>query len=707
MAQGEYTSEFTGTQIDALLKKVDQRVSTPAPAEDKLITSGGVYTGLAGKTDKVTSPTVGNLPKLKADGSLEDSGKKPSDFVEKEAGKGLSTNDYTDTEKAKLGALPTNADLQTALGNKEDKSNKVTSFSSPTDTQYPSAKLVSDSLDAVKADVSSLLTKAGIAEGIADTISAGTPQEFLQRPSGGDGVNCLKRIKGKTIAWNQLVQNGNFADTSRWTTSNVTITVSNNIGSITATRDGDNYVRQTIPMVVGHKYLFTGEVNGATAGGTIFFLFFGTPGTSAGQMSFQQSAANVWEKRTYFFTCSNNSYNEIRLQNAYNGTTNQYRNVKIIDLTLMFGAGNEPSTVAEFEALYPEPYYPYTPGMLKSNDAAALLTVGCNQWDEVWEKGYYGVDGSKGDSAYIIRSVNYTKVLPNQTYYIKIPDTTIYICEYDVDKNFISRALSLSSPGTIVFGATTSYIRFCIGTAGAPVTTYNNDICINLSDASFNGTYEPYWQRVLALRISELTGIPEGGTEADRVTMFPNGLGGAGSAFDSLFVENGVTKARKTMLAEVDLGDLSWSYTGAAMYAPLSSIKDGGDSRTIPLVCSGYEAIYDGRSAADTPDKTIYNRVSPNKGVVVKDSAYTDPATFKAAVAGVKLIAEAATPIVYTDLQYADGTPFTMPATILVDNYGKEVIVPPTGATTPSAPFCCDSNYSISIANLVKKLNTL
>lgn len=38
----------------------------------------------------------------------------------------------------------------------------------------------------------------------------------------------------------------------------------------------------------------------------------------------------------------------------------------VFDLTRMFGAGNEPSTVAEFEALYPEPYYEYDAGSLLS-----------------------------------------------------------------------------------------------------------------------------------------------------------------------------------------------------------------------------------------------------------------------------------------------------------------------------------------------------
>ena len=60
------------------------------------------FVDLAGYIEKVAGATAGNLAIFKADGSIEDSNKKPSDFVEKETGKGLSTNDYDDTEKQKV-----------------------------------------------------------------------------------------------------------------------------------------------------------------------------------------------------------------------------------------------------------------------------------------------------------------------------------------------------------------------------------------------------------------------------------------------------------------------------------------------------------------------------------------------------------------------------------------------------------------------------
>ena len=48
----------------------------------------------------------------------------------------------------------------------------------------------------------------------------------------------------------------------------------------------------------------------------------------------------------------------------------------VYDLTRMFGAGNEPATVAEFEALFPESYYPYDAGSLLSVNIEGIESAG-------------------------------------------------------------------------------------------------------------------------------------------------------------------------------------------------------------------------------------------------------------------------------------------------------------------------------------------
>lgn len=52
--------------------------------------------------------------------------------------------------------------------------------------------------------------------------------------------------------------------------------------------------------------------------------------------------------------------------------------VMLIDLTQMFGEGNEPSTAEEFESMFPNSYYPYSEGELMSMSVNEVEEVGKN-----------------------------------------------------------------------------------------------------------------------------------------------------------------------------------------------------------------------------------------------------------------------------------------------------------------------------------------
>lgn len=72
------------------------------------------------KADKVQEAVDGNFAALDADGNLTDSGKKPGDFVAAQEGKGLSTNDYTNQDKAEVAKVKDKADkAKTCLGTLE------------------------------------------------------------------------------------------------------------------------------------------------------------------------------------------------------------------------------------------------------------------------------------------------------------------------------------------------------------------------------------------------------------------------------------------------------------------------------------------------------------------------------------------------------------------------------------------------------------
>ena len=447
---------------------------------------------------------------------------------------------------------------------------------------------------------------AGFAGNLVDTRSAGTRQQFAFRQSGGDGVNYMRKILGRTEAWNQLV--------------------------------GPSDTQVTIPS--GHLYYAI--INGTAS-----------VGTSDGMPISVTGGVDI-----------------------------------VVDLTL---EGLGLTTADQFRALHPLPYYAYNAGVLKNNAATGLETVGFNQWDEESEEGNINsATGANIGSSTSSRSKNYIPVVPSTNYYT---NAVIYRYGYDANKNYVwydnGGANNFSTPANV------HYIRFAQSTADLP-----EHICINLSDASRNGIYEPYWKRDIVLGLNNLACHDE-----DNNAVVVNGLDGVGTAQDELIVENGWgTKINKEM-DEVDLGDLAWSYAGGTFISTsLNAVLKFPTSvnTAANAICDKYGiAISYGEASGN--DKVLFTTwVGAGTGVqlCLNDSAYTDAATFKAAMAGVKLRFELATPKVLT----LDNP---IPALIEVDNLGTGKRLPEDTADTPQGPFESDSNYSISAANLVRKLSEL
>lgn len=344
-----------------------------------------------------------------------------------------------------------------------------------------------------------------------------TPYLFRKTPD-GSGNSCIEKLNGLSVAFNQLIQNGNFVDTSTWNPYHVTISSSDNVLTVTATDNSSNnrQVYKMISATVGHKYLISADMKCDKS--QQIYMRFGEVDSSPNKTL----AANVWDNISGIVSATTASveYNFfIKSNNNLDAGDKYYvKNAICIDLTQMFG-----STIADYlfnleaqtvgagvqkfkEFGFDAPYYPNNAGSLLSSKPVSKKVVGFNQFDEEMELGTINLNGELSPSTSNIRNKNYMKVLENTTYFFyNGTESSKRVVFYDKDLNLISlRDLgSLPTQFTIPNGA--YYLRFAM--FGAYGTTYKHDICINISDPAKDGTYEPYSEETYNLGGDELRGI--------------------------------------------------------------------------------------------------------------------------------------------------------------------------------------------------------
>lgn len=525
---------------------------------------------------------------------------------------------------------------------------------------YPTTEEVEAMLNSLWSDVLAELNKkankdgwyeqmaVGLAENLVDTAATGSEQTIRYRKSGGPvpvvtSNALIKGIKGRTDAWNMLAK---FNASSAWsyTVAGVDITHTANSykirfnGQVSGVNSFNINIGNIVPAIVsGHKYYISGTgVNG----------FRVRTSQSTGVQSATDGSGAIC-------TASANSTagllaGDFMAAAVGHSFANYDINVIITDLTLAYGSGKEPTTVDAFLKDYPYALgASYNAGKLLGNKVTALVTDGFNQWDEVWEVGQISYsDGSNVSNTTQIRSKNYIPIFPSTQYYFRVGSGNFdNVCYYDINKNHI---ITGNGGGIKTTPSAARYVRFSITSAYG--TTYQNDICINLSDASVNGTYEPYNRTRRELPITTATGKLNG-TGASQV-VYPNGMNGVGTSFDEIVVENGLAKKGIRRRARVDLGSLTWTLnsTKGFFYAVApSGVNAWGDTSVGNAICSRYTPTTPYRAYEQTANYNKCFSISSywsqsNVYIVVIDSAYATAAAFKTAMNGVMLDYQLATP---------------------------------------------------------------
>ena len=469
--------------------------------------------------------------------------------------------------------------------------------------------------------------------GITHKFETDTDTAYVKTVPTGAKLMSVKSVGGRSIVWNQLVQ----PTSNEITGAGVKFTFSND-GIITlngtATTTGNAASVQPVKNQKGHKYLMVANpLSGVYGKDQLQFSSqsYGQDSTGHGTIITNESSNEKWYYTLYVY--KDVTYDNVKLQ------------PQIFDLTAMFGIGNEPTSVEEFEAMFPADYYPYKAGEIVSAGTEEIVEQGKNLWDEIWEEGsIVGSTGLDASDSTAIRSKNYIPIIPNSTYIFVYAGSTefrnVKVRFYDRSKNYIGYNNNTGSGDTypnksFITPLNAFYVRFTLPPAYGNV--YKNDIALI---AGSSGDYSPFHQ----------TGYPI----PEAIRNLPGYGWSAGTARNYIDYEN---KKYYQCVQSVDLGTLNWTAGGGGsqtVFIALSWKIYGQKLSYNPaiasnILCSKYLAKSQNEVWSDAAPVGIATNATIDGYVYVNDTAYTDVATFKQAMSGVMLYYELETPIV-TDI---------------------------------------------------------
>ena len=190
--------------------------------------------------------------------------------------------------------------------------------------------------------------------GITHRFETDSDTAYAKTVPTGAKLMSVKNVGGKSIVWNQLVsqlEEATFAGVTGVKLNDKTLQIS-------GTSTGVAFLR-IVPVqtaIIGHKYLFYSHASDTTELSNLNGFY---NNESDGNKRFYEYGKGT------IFTNADNAI-EMRLRLNADVTVNFQITPQLFDLTAMFGAGNEPTTVEEFEAMFPNDYYPYCAGEIVS-----------------------------------------------------------------------------------------------------------------------------------------------------------------------------------------------------------------------------------------------------------------------------------------------------------------------------------------------------
>lgn len=349
-----------------------------------------------------------------------------------------------------------------------------------------------------------------IGQGVTHKFETDTDTAYAKTVPTGAKLMSVKSIGGRNLVFNQVVNLNNFRP--NYTVNGVTFTKLDNgkfVANGTAT-GGDAYFSDSFIPIKGHVYLEKSCPKGGSAETYRSYITGSGVVMDTNYGSGVIAPINV-DARVYIVPLMVKSGATVNNLVVY---------PQIYDLTAMFGSGNEPTSVEEFEKMFPAEYYPYNAGEIVSAGTESIVEQGRNLWDEVWKVGTISSSsGNNEGSTAAIYSENYIPIIPNSTYiFVYVGSAKFENVKtrfYDHSKKYIgyndNNGQTVYPNKSFITPSNAFYVRFTLPPDYGNV--YKNDIALI---AGSSGDYAPYHSNVYQIP-KAIRNLPGYGVEGNVV----------------------------------------------------------------------------------------------------------------------------------------------------------------------------------------------
>lgn len=445
----------------------------------------------------------------------------------------------------------------------------------------------------------------------------------------------LTKISGNGVVENQIDFNGDFHtnDSSYYSQTEpdyMSMSIANNVLTCSVIRNTSSGTTGNLKIDTaykGHKYLFSTLVKSTVGNNTVRIGFSIDNAVEYSDFLVNQGETKLLSGIYEIVTNVTTQIAIIRFQGGHSaGNTFESYYYEIIDLTLMFGTGNEPTTLTDnrIQALLNRGYIAYNTGEYKNSRVGEIETFNTNNQllDTITLPGLLDLNGAiNSHDTFEITNTDYVF-----TRNVGVVDLGTLNWTILSEGNFYcSRNLEWQKP------ANDNIIGNIVCHLYTQDTATNVQSLNNYKDKTIGLNVDPQ----IIVRDSAYT------TTAD----FKTAMAGM-YAYLELATPQVITIPKKH-LGCVDLGSLNWqkesyTYGGQSVYrfkAQVSGIKVTTSTSTIHnLYCKKYMTDTANHSFQQTSDKII--ALDTNDYVAVNDSTYSTAADFKNAMQGQYLFYE-------------------------------------------------------------------